>query len=291
MKELKFVTVSILLVALFASCSKDDAAEPAPITPPATGISNPPATFTKKVLLEYHTAASCGTCPDAEVKINGIQANYPGKVIPLAYHQSDGMQIPLFFTINAAFGSNPAYGMVNRVPSLGNVLLNRTQWLSNTTAQLSGTAKCGLAINSITSGNSATIEVRSAFRQNLTGDHTLTVYLVEDNVTGTGSSFDQANSYNNDASGPYYNLGNPIIGYKHRYVTKKVLTANLGDVIDPAILVADGLLKKTYTADIKGMNIDNVIVIAFITKTGTSAITYEILNAQQSKLGVLKNWD
>jgi len=212
-------------------------------------------------------------------------------VIPVAYHQSDGMQIPLFMTIDATFSSNPAYGMVNRVPSLNNVLLNRTQWLSNTSSQVSGTAKCGLAIKSTVTGNNATIEVHAAFRENLTGSHTLTVYLVENEVTGTGSSYDQVNSYNNDPSSPYYNLGNPIIGYKHQLVVKKVITANLGDAIDASKLVVNGLFKKSFTADLTGLVKENVSIVAFVNKTGTSATTYQILNVQQGKLGVLKNWD
>ena len=283
--------VLVISVAALISCSKDDDPAPSPLPAPSAGITSPPASFTKKVLLEYHTAAWNGAVPDAEVKRNQVMNNYPGKVFAVAYHQSDGMQIPLFMTIDATFGSNPTYGMINRIPSLNNVLLNRTQWLSNTTSQLSGTAKCGLAINSIVNGNTANIEVQAAFRENLTGQHTLTVYLVESDVTGSGSAFDQANNYNLDQTSPYYNLGNPIVGFKHPLVARKVLTANLGDVIDPSKLVSDGLLRKTFTADITGLVKEKVQVIAFINKSGTSSTTYEILNVQQSKLGRLSNWD
>jgi hypothetical protein len=181
--------------------------------------------------------------------------------------------------------------MVNRVPSLNTVLLNRTQWLANTTAQVSGSAKCGLAINSTFAGNSANIEVQATFRENLAGTHNLTVYLVENDVTGSGSTFDQANSYNNDPTSPYFNLGNPITGYKHQYVVRKVLTANLGDAIDASVLVVDGILKKSFTADLTGLNKDNVYILAFVNKLGATAITHQIINVQQGKLGVLKNWD
>ncbi len=283
----------IALITVITACSKDDDAtpQPAPAPPPAVGITAPPASFTKKVLLEYHTAAWCGACPDAEVKRQQVAAAYPGKIIPVAYHQSDAMQIPLFMTIDATFGSNPTYGMINRIPSLNNVLLNRTQWMSNTSAQVSGAAKCGLAIRSAVSGTTATIEVQAAFRENLSGQHTITVYLVENDISGTGASYDQVNNYNTDQSSPYYNQGNPITGFKHQAVARKVLTANLGDPVDASKLVADGLLKQNFTADLTGMVAEKVFVIAFINKTGTSATTYEILNVQQGKLGTLKNWD
>ena len=293
MRESKMLVGIFFLATVIMSCSKDEspAPTPTPTPPPVGGISTPPVSFTKKVLLEYHTATFCGACVDAEVKRDQVMATYSGKVIPVAVHQSDAMQIPLFMTIDATFGSNPAFGMINRTPSLNNVLLNRTQWLANTSSSLSAASKCGLAIKSTVAGTTASVEVQAAFRQNLTGGHNLTVYLVENNVTGTGSGYDQVNNYNGDASSPYYNLGNPIIGYKHQYVVRKVLTANMGDVIESSKLVTDGLLKKTFTADITGMSTANLYIVAFVNKTGTSSTTHEVINVQQSKIGTLKNWD
>ncbi len=293
MMKFKWFTALFFMVTAFMSCSKDDGAAPAPApTPsPATEITNPPATFTKKVLLEYYMAAWNGSCPDAEVKRDQVMNAYPGKVIPVAIHESDAMQIPLFMTLDATFTSNPAYGMVNRIPSLNNVLLNRTQWLANSTSTINASAKCGLAIKSNVTANTANIEVQAAFSANLSGTHNITVYLVENKVSGTGSGYDQVNGYNTDSSSPYYNLGNPIVGYQHNYVVRKVLTANLGDAIDPSKLVTDGLLKNTFTANITGMNKDNLYVVAFINKTGSSATAHEILNVQKAKIGELKNWD
>lgn len=290
-KKIMWMPAAAML--LFVSCAKDDETKPAPVPPPpVTGqIGTPPASFTKKVLLEYHTASWCGTCVDAEVKRDQVMNAYNGKVIPVAIHQSDGMQSPAFMTLNTTFGSNPAFGMVNRVPSLGTVLLNRTQWMSNTTSQTSGTAKCGLAIRSSVSGTTASVEVQASFRENLTGAHTLTVYIIENEVTGTGSGYDQVNSYNSDASSPFYQMGNPITGYRHKYVLRKAVTATLGDAIDAAKLVTGGLLKKNYTVDVSGFNKDNVYIVAFVTKSGTSATTYQVLNAQQARLATLKNWD
>lgn len=283
----------LFLAAAISSCSKDDGNEtPAPAPAPVPeSISSPPSSYTKKVLLEYHTAAWCGTCPDAEIKRQQVMDNYPNRLIPVAVHQSDAMQTPLFMTLDATFGSNPAYGMINRIPTLGNVLLNRTQWLSNATPQMNGVAKCGLAILSKVSGSSASIEVQASFRETLSGDHRLTVYLVEHEVTGTGTGYDQVNTYNNDPSSPYYNRGNPIAGYKHPYVVRKVLTANLGDAIESSKTVSGGLLKKTFTADITGMDKTKTYVIAFVNKAGTSSTTHEVLNAQMALVGKLKDWD
>lgn len=293
MKNVMNAMLLISMAVVMISCSKEDGNEtptPAP-APVAEVISAPPSSYTKKVLLEYHTAAWCGTCPDAETKRQQVMDNYPNRLIPVAIHQSDAMQIPLFMTIDATFGSNPAFGMINRIPSLGNVQLNRTQWLSNATSQMNGVAKCGLAVLSKVSGNNATIEVQASFREALTGDHRLTVYLVEHEVSGTGSGYDQMNTYNTDPSSLYYNRGNPIVGYKHPYVVRKVLTANLGDAIESSKTVTGGLLKRNLTADLTGMDKTKTYVIAFVNKVGTSSTTHEVLNAQMAQVGKLKNWD
>ncbi|HMT30697.1 MAG TPA: hypothetical protein PKD91_15595, partial [Bacteroidia bacterium] len=176
MNNNRLIAGIFFLASALMACSKDEGQTPSPtpVPVPTGNITAPPANFTKKVLLEYHTAAWCGTCVDAEVKRDLVMNTYPGKVIPVAIHQSDGMQIPLFMTIDATFGSNPAFGMVNRLPSLNTVLLNRTQWLSNASNSISATAKCGLAIKSTLAGSSATVEVQASFRENLTGTYNLT---------------------------------------------------------------------------------------------------------------------
>ena len=290
---LKILTCLSIVVYFFCGCSKDDGPAPTPSTVPPVeqGITSPPSTFTKKAILEYHTAAWCSTCPDAEVKRDQVMNNYPEKVIPVAIHQADGMQIPLFMTLDASFGSNPTYGMINRVPSLGNVLLNRTQWMTNMTSQLNGQAKCGLAINSNVNGNTASIEVQVSFTEQISGTINLTVYLVESDVIGTGSGYDQANAYNTVPSSPFYNLGNPIVNYKHMYVVKKVLTANLGDLIEASKIVPAGLFKKNFTVDITGMSKNKTEIIAFVNKTGTTATDHQVFNVQKAKVGTLKNWD
>lgn len=290
----RFMWLLIIPLISLMSCSKDDDSAsdttPAPSNPSGSNIGTPTGTYTKMALLEYHTAAWCGSCPDAFVKRDQVMANFSGRVIPVEIHQSDAMQIPLFMTIDATFASNPAFGMINRVPSLGNVLLNRTQWMSNTTTQLAQPAKCGLAVKSSVSGSSLSIEVQAAFKEALSGNHNLTVYLIANEITGSGSTYDQVNSYNADPSSPYYNLGNPISGFRHRYVVRKVLSANMGDAIDASVLIPGGLLKRNFTADITGYDAAGLYVVAFVNKTGTSSTTHEVLNACMAKAGTLQDW-
>lgn len=293
------VFVLVLLLFVLASCSKSDDNTPEPVTPADTtnnnnngsGISEVPSSFTQKVLLETFVGAWCSTCPDADYKRDQVVNSNPGRIIAATAHQSDGMAIPLYNTLYSTFTTNIPSGMVNRTPSLGVVVFNQTQWMSNTTVALGKTAKCGVAITSSVVSGSATIDIHAGFKETLTGNYTLTVYLVEDKVTGTGTGYNQSNAYSGTSGSPFYNLGNPIVNYQHNRVVRKVLTANLGDPIPASKMVTGGEFTKTFTTTVNGYNQNELYVVAFVNKTGTSATTYEIMNVQQSKIGVLKDWD
>lgn len=290
--------MAVFGLSLLASCSKSKDETPAPTVPKDSttngnnnSISPVPSSFTQKVLLETFTGAWCGTCPDADYKRDQVIAAQSSKVIAATVHQSDAMSFSLYNTLFATFNTNIPSGMINRTPSAGTVILNQTQWLSNATVALSKTAKSGLAIKSSVSSGTATIEVHAGFKETVSGTINLTVYLVEDKVKGTGSGYDQSNAYNNSSGSPFYNQGNPIVNYEHNRVVRKVLTADLGDAIPVASIVAGGDYKKIFTTSVSAYDQNELWVVAFINKKGTSATTHEILNAQQAKIGSLKNWD
>ena len=297
---MKKIILATLVALSFASCKKSSDETPAPSTTPTDTTTNNtgaigavPSSFTQKVLVEMFTSASFGACPDGLTKLDQTVASNSEKIIPTCIHDADGMQLPQTFTYTTTFGVS-AYpsGMVNRTPSLGNVMLQPSQFLSNSTTALAKAAKCGLAINSTLSGTTASIEVDAGFTTTLSGTYNLTVFLTEDEVTGTGSTFDQKNNYNTTSGSPYYNLGNPIVGFKHNYVVRKVLSsAAMGDAIDVSKIVAQGVFKKTFTVDVSSYNSAKLYVVAFVNKIGTSASTHEVMNVQKAKINSLKNWD
>jgi len=281
-----------------AACKKSSDENPQPETPPADTTTNNnttgstvPASFTQKVLLEQFTGAWCSTCPDADYKRDQVINANSGKVIAVSVHETDGMEISLIWALDGIFHTNIPSGMINRTPSNGNVILNQTQWMSNATVALGKTAQCGLKIKSTVSGTTATIEVHVGFKETLGGTNNLTVYLIQNKVTGSGTDFNQANAYNTSAGNPFYNLGNPIVNYQHNYVVKKVLTANMGDAIAATKIVAGGDYVKTFSANISGYNQSELYVVAFVNKVGTSATTHQIMNVQQAIIGTFKDWD
>ena len=128
----------------------------------------------------------------------------------------------------------------------------------------------------------------------------MTIYLVESNVTGTGSQYDQHNYMGvgcgaTDPNSEWYNSPCTITGYKHMHVVRKVLTANMGDAIPSSALVAGGTYDVTKTVDIAAYKIENLKVVAFVNKIGSTSKTHEVMNVQEAPFyaGQLtgKNWD
>lgn len=296
MKKLTLMLFACSVV--LASCKKDDEAEPEP-TPVITAM---PATFTQKVLVEEYTGAWCGYCVDGAYKLETFMKNYPGIVYGVSIHQGDGMQSPVWSNYDSTFnvGGFPE-GMVNRIPNGGKPSFNRGSWSSAVNSAKAKTAKCGLALESRVSGTDVQVIVHVGFNQNLSGNYRLCVMIVEDNVSGTGSQFDQVNYYSkNNPSGPadttgthpYYNLPYKITGYKHKQVQRKYFSSTFsGDVIPSGEMVAGNEYIDTLTTSVSGFNTANCKIIAFVNKVGTTLTTHEIMNVQQVKLGSLKNWN
>ncbi|CAN5510987.1 hypothetical protein BH11BAC2_BH11BAC2_18290 [soil metagenome] len=280
MKKLVYV-IAIIAVAV-TGCKKDTKSDPAV-----------PAPFTQKTLVEEFTGAWCGYCPDGATKIQSIINAHPETAIGVAVHQGDGMEISLYTELDNTFTvTGFPTGMVSRKVYNGDVMLDRGQWAGAASGVLASTAKCGLAIESALSGtDSAAITVHCGFNEVLTGDYRLTVYLIEDSVTGTGAQYNQRNYYNTDASSPFYQLGDPMVGYKHNHVLRKVLTADAGTVIPAANIIVGTDYKVAFNIPLTGMNKANVHVIAFITKYGTTALTHKVENVQEVKLDDDKDWD
>lgn len=284
-----------LVVIGIASCKKDEDAM-VPSTEEERQIQSiefVPSTFTQKLLLEMYSTTGCATCPDAEQKYRNYAANNPDRMYGVCVHNSDAMDHPQFDVLDNLFNVDVySSGSFNRMPFSNEVVLPKTQWSNNiVNTCLNRTASCGLKINSSYSGNNASVTVTAGFNTALSGDYHLTVYLIEDSVSGTGTGYNQSNYYNNISSSIFYQMGNPIVGYQHDFVLRKVLTSSLGEIIPQTSIKRNGMFSKNISFSISGYDHSQLYIIAFINKTGSTSLTHEIKNVQQVKLGSNKNWD
>ena len=297
-KMKKSIYILSLCILFLSACTKES--EPGSdvlIVPKINSSSSNivPTTFTQKLLVEMFSSASCATCPDASYKFRNYMNLYPDRVYGASIHNADAMSINMFQTCDSMLDVTVfSSGSFNRTPYNGISVLPKTQWANSNivTTCLQKTAKCGLKISSRLSGNDLTLTVTTGFAQQLTGDHRLTVYLVEDSISITGSGYNQANYYNTTQGHPFYNLGNPIVGYVHNEVLRKVLTPNRGASISISnTIAAKSSISMNFSTNVSSYDKSNLYIVAFINKLGTTTTTHEILNAQRVIVGGTKNWD
>jgi thiol-disulfide isomerase/thioredoxin len=252
----------------------------------SSAIGDPPETFTKKVLIEDITATWCGYCPDAMPRIWQIEETYKGQIVTIAVHASDTLQVTGTPELNKYFNlTGYPSGRIDRVPFGLEVCMNRGAWGSAAAVQASRTATCGLAIDASTPG---TVDVYSAYTDDLSGDLRLSVYLVEDSVTGR-PEYAQNNYYNDDPTSPFFQRGNPMTDYVHENVLRARLTDDIYGITIPT--TAGTAHKNTFTFATSGFRQAQCYIVAFIERKGASYDQHEVLNVQKVKVGQIQSWD
>ena len=261
-----------------------------------SGSAKAPTTYTQKALLEYFSGTWCPYCPDGKVYFEQIEAQHPnGLFSSVVYHYNDQMDNLYDDAIDSKYCKGYPTGMINRV---GGTAVSRSTWAGTANDVLAQTAKCGLAIDaSAKSGDDLTIKVKLGVGAEALpeGNYFITVLLVEDEMTGTGTGWDQANGYNATAGHAYQGKGNPVLGYIHTNVTRAVLTAALGDEITADQVAAGALSEFSYSFNVKGLG-EDLDVVAFVYETTSNlanpALSSSFMyNVQRTDVGTNKDFD
>lgn len=262
-------------------------------TPGEDGGAKAPTSYTQKALLEYFSGTWCPYCPDGKVYFENIQSKVGANFSSVVYHYSDNMDNIFDDEIDGKFSKGYPTGMINRV---GGEAQSRSTWEKTVGQVLNETAKAGLAIDaSGKNGNDLTVKVKLGIGAEVLpeGNYFLTVLLVEDEMSGTGTGWNQANGYNGTAGHAYQGKGNPIVGYVHTNVTRNVLTAALGDELTADQVAAGALSEFTFTTSVAGLG-EDLDVVAFLseyTETLTSGTTSFMYNVQRTDVGTNQDFD
>ena len=255
-----------------------------------------PHTFTQKALLEELTGTWCGYCPDGAAMAADLLEDYPGVVIAAAFHNEDEMAMGAQLTEFASgLGGKKFFptGAVNRTLYSGNtdpdtpIFFSRSFWHAAVAQELAETASCGLKLSTRIIGGNAGITVSMGFRGIPPNTLRLSVYLIEDHVTG----YDQINSYFDSGETPYYGP-NPIHDFEFNHVFRGFVTPVSGDTVDLAVIDAGGGIERLYSHPIPaGCVPENITVIAMLHEYGPGVDGKRILNVQSVALGGIKEWD
>ncbi len=198
----------------------------------------------KNVLLEQHTGAWCGWCVDGTVKMDEILDLYGDQVIGVKIHNGDDMAIPAQSVIARALGlTGYPTGSIDRKDFGGSVFLSRNAWKTSCESQMQQKAKaevdCFCTLDKDT--RIVRIQVMANIVEQMNFPLKFNAYIVENDVTGIGSGYDQSNYLSNRPGfedSPYYDQPSKITAFHHMKVVRKMVggawgvTGNLPESVE-----------------------------------------------------------
>ena len=226
----------------------------------------------QNVLLEQHTGAWCGWCPDGHVKMNEILDLYGNQVIGVKFHSGDAMEIPKQSVIARAFGlTGLPTGSINRKNFGGAVFLSRGVWKTTCESQMQQKAKaevdCFYTLDK--EARIVRIQVMANITESMNFPLKFNAYIVEDDVTGEGRGYNQSN-YLSGRPGfednPYYDEPSTIIGYHHMKVVRKMIGGAWGVAGDlPESVKAGDFYSYEFESEIdEAWKIDDVYFVGML---------------------------
>lgn len=234
------------------------------------------STHTTKVMVEDYTGTWCGYCPRlATALVNTVNQN--ANVIPVAIHDDNEMLFPFANQMENTFGvTGFPTGRINRT-------INWNESSSQPISYLSARQNMGLAISSSITGSIITAQVKVHYDLKVDSANRIVVYLLEN-----GLEYNQVNYYNGDSSSPWYQTGNPIVGFVHNHTARTVFTDVFGDAIPAADAGTDTTHTANYSLTVPGsvQSTGNLELVAFVVGPDN-----KVLNVQKADLGETKDFD
>lgn len=226
----------------------------------------------RKVVLEDYTGTWCGYCPSLDAAINEV-ALLTNDITVVAIHNNDDLALTIEPTIREEFGvfGFPS-GRINRTTHWGSALNFPT---SAVTDLAGNTSPIAISINSQVSGNTLLTKIHVASEEDIQ-DKKLVVYLLEDGIIR-----DQTNYFNNDATSPYFGLGDPILGFELNHVLRATLSDAFGDPMANTVALTD--FEANYSFDVPAdYVVDNLSIVVMVVEQDNSAVNSQHVKVSES---------
>ncbi len=177
--------------------------------------------YPRNVVYEEGTGTWCGWCVRGLVGLNTMAHDVTdGTWIGIGVHNGDPMVVSAYDNAIGNFISGYPSGIMNRNPTPVDPGLTTLQAAYNTHKAIPSIAKIEVTNKTYDASSRAwTIDVASTFGMDLTSaDYNTALIIVENEVTGTSSGFNQANYYSGGSRGDmidydgrnYANLADPV---------------------------------------------------------------------------------
>ena len=183
----------------------------------STTITPVTAAVGKVVVAEEGTGTWCQWCPRGAVYMDAMADKYQSYFAGIAVHNSDPMTVTAYDAAIGALISGYPSALVDRGPVIDPSGLEG-QILSRIVVAPKGLVVNGATFNTTT--RVLNVSVTTTIAQAISGNYKTACVITEDSVTGTGSSYNQANNYSGGASGVmggFELLGNPVPAAQMNY--------------------------------------------------------------------------
>lgn len=232
----------------------------------------------KKVVFEEGTGTWCGYCPRGTVGMHNATTNFPNNFIGITVHNGDPMTLPAYD--NAAdFSGFPSMNVDRSLlgedvkPDFSPIINERKTLI----------VPAALNATSTLSGRTLTLNTSAIFRSNFANaNFRFAVVMVEDDVKGTTSGYDQHNYYAGGQLGPMGGFETkpsviPAAQMTYDHVGRMLLGGYTGQASSIPATITDGqTVGYTFTADIPvAYNITNMKAVVLL----LDATSGEIINA------------
>jgi hypothetical protein len=237
----------------------------------------------RRVVLEQATGTWCQWCPRGHVFSEYMDDTYENS-IEIAVHNNDPMANSTYDSgIGAIIGGYPS-GLVDRFYND----IDPSQFEDLYLQRMEMPALASVEVETTYDSNTRGLDmvINASFAINTTGNYRINAILVEDNVTGTGSGYNQANAYSGGgagAMGGYESLPNPVPASQmvYHHVGRRLMGGWSGTANSiPSSIVAGEVYTQEYSFTIPATWDDaEVTVVGVIIDQATG----EIVNANESQ--------
>lgn len=241
----------------------------------------------KKVVVEEGTGTWCGWCPRGAVAMDAMAVAHPDDFIGIAVHNGDPMTVTAYDN-GANFSGFPGCNVDRAELDQG---VSTAAFEGYYQARINNVVPAAISATSSGSGSSLTVDVDATFYTVFAAaNYTLAVVLVEDNVTGTASGYNQTNYYAGGAQGAmggYESLPNPVPAAQmvYNHVGRALLGGYTGQAGSVPATITDGQTASySFTYTIPGTsNRANMHAVAMLIDGATG----EIVNADEISIATV----
>ena len=238
----------------------------------------------KKVVIEEGTGTWCQWCPRGAVAMESMYNSHPNDFIGIAVHNGDPMAVTAYDN-GANFSGYPGCNVDRVLLDQG---VSSSAFESYYQDRINVVTPAAVSVVSSGTGSSVTLDVSATFYTTFsTANYRLGVIIIEDNVTGTTSGYNQANAYSGGTTpmGGYELLPNPVPAAQMVYdhVGRALLGTYNGQAGSVPTSLSDGQTASytfNYTVPTTSIKSNMKAVAVLIDQT-----TGEIVNANSIGLG------